>query len=134
MERPGKRRGTARATQALLVSGAGVAWIVATCALASAVSGCAWESGDDPVYYNQQQPRHQLANGGNASVSGAIEQPSGVAQTVGSADSTPAASAPVQAGVTNPVPSYCNPAYGKCDPEPSPWQGPGGGGTGSRIP
>jgi hypothetical protein len=79
----------------------------------SSVVGCAWETGDEAVYY-QHAPKHELDNG-------AINDPSGLGTTTNQAVAAPDPSsvAPVQAGSAPGVGATPNP-----EPEPQPWMTP----------
>ena len=91
----------------------------------SMVTACALETQDQAVYYDHQSKQPTLAGGDPSTVIGNTnEVVSGVAQNVDSEDPG-APQPPVQAGLSG----LCNPATSKCDPEPSPWQGPGGHGA-----
>ena len=87
--------------------------------LLMAVAGCAWESGDEPVYYNEieaQQKQH-LAQGGSG------KPDPGVGQG-GNADQQ---SPDLAAGANPPPPPPGN-------PEPSPWKTAGGNLQGAGNP
>jgi hypothetical protein len=90
--------------------GIGFAVLVGSVAVAPLLGGCAWETGDEAVYY-QHAPKHELDNG-------SINDPSGLGTTTNAAVAAqdPNAPAPVQAGV-----SPVGPPPPPKEPEPQPW-------------